>query len=146
VDRIDTVRLRFPASTSTVPRYLPSVHGSFKGSETGSAGFIYQQDQYYIDVHEAEQQGLLPPSKATGRPKGFVEDEAISDGISTEGLKVCDRSLTYVMETEDAGFGNSLMRMWMSYGLAKAEKRAFFVDDTRWYVAFLYPYYSILTL
>jgi len=93
-----------------------------------------QQDQYYIDIQEAEQQGLLPSSKAGGRPKGFVEDEDIKDGISTEGLKVCDKSLTYVMETEDAGFGNTLMRMWMSYGLAKAEKRAFFIDDTRWYV------------
>ena len=93
-----------------------------------------QRDQYYIDVLEAEQQGLLPPSKANGRPKGFVEDEAIKDGLSTEGLKVCDKSLTYVMETDDAGFGNTLMFMWMSYGLAKAENRAFFIDDTRWYV------------
>jgi len=92
-----------------------------------------QQDQYYIDVQEAEEQALLPPSKAAGRPKNLVEDEAIKDGLSTEGLKICDRSLTYVMETEDAGFGNSLMRLWMSYGLAKAEKRAFFIDDTRWY-------------
>ena len=92
----------------------------------------YQVDQYYIDVQEAEQQALLPPSKSTGRPKGFVEDEAIVDGFSTAGLKVCDRSMTYVMETEDAGFGNTLMRLWMSYGLAKAEKRAFFIDDNRW--------------
>ncbi|KAK1919733.1 hypothetical protein P3342_002026 [Pyrenophora teres f. teres] len=91
-----------------------------------------QQDQYYIDIQEAEQQGLLPPSKASGRPKGFVEDEAMKDGTSTEGLKVCDKSLTYVMETGDAGFGNTLMFMWMSYGLAKAENRAFFIDDTRW--------------
>ncbi|KAI9873935.1 MAG: hypothetical protein M1823_007801, partial [Watsoniomyces obsoletus] len=36
------------------------------------------------------------------------------------------------METEDAGFGNTLMRLWMSYGLAMAEKRTFFIDDTRW--------------
>lgn len=91
-----------------------------------------QEDQYYIDVKEAEEQGLLPPSQAAGRPKGFVEDEGIADGISINGLKVCDRTLTYVMETEDAGFGNSLMRMWMSYGLAKAENRTFFIDDTRW--------------
>lgn len=91
-----------------------------------------QKDQYYIDVQEAEEQALLPPSKETGRPKGFVEDESIADGISTTGLKVCDRTLTYVMETEDAGFGNSLMRMWMAYGLAKAENRIFFIDDTRW--------------
>jgi hypothetical protein len=92
----------------------------------------YQQDQYYIDVEEAEQQALLPVSKAAGRPKGFVEDELIVDGFSTTGLKVCDRTMTYVMETEDAGFGNTLMRLWMSYGLAKAEKRSFFIDDTRW--------------
>ena len=94
----------------------------------------YQQDQYYIDVQEAEEQALLPPSKAAGRPKGFVEDESIADGISTTGLKVCDRTLTYVMDTEDAGFGNTLVRMWMSYGLAQAENRTFFIDDTRWYV------------
>ncbi|KAH3986265.1 hypothetical protein HBH98_033940 [Parastagonospora nodorum] len=92
----------------------------------------YQQDQYYVDVQEAEQQSLLPPSKETGRPKGFVEDESIVDGFSTSGQKVCDKSLTYVMETDDAGFGNTLMRLWMSYGLAKAENRSFFIDDTRW--------------
>lgn len=92
----------------------------------------YQKDQLYIDVQEAEQQVLLPPSKVSGRPKGFVEDESIADGFSTSGLKVCDKTLTYVMETEDAGFGNTLMRLWMSYGLAKAENRTFFIDDTRW--------------
>ncbi|KAL6709672.1 hypothetical protein ACN47E_001100 [Coniothyrium glycines] len=102
-----------------------------------------QRDQYYIDVQEAEEQALLPQSVATGRPKNFVEDEAIADGISTTGLKVCDRTLTYVMETEDAGFGNTLMRMWMSYGLAQAENRTFFIDDTRWpygkYKSFFQP-------
>ncbi|OAL53299.1 hypothetical protein IQ07DRAFT_641697 [Pyrenochaeta sp. DS3sAY3a] len=92
----------------------------------------YQKDQYYIDVQEAEEQALLPPTQATGRPRGFVEDESIADGISTAGLRTCDRTLTYVMETEDAGFGNTLMRLWMSYGLAKAENRTFFIDDTRW--------------
>jgi hypothetical protein len=91
-----------------------------------------QQDQYFIDVQDAEEQLLLPPSKAIGRPKGFVEDESIVDGFSTTGQKVCDKTLTYVMETEDAGFGNTLMRLWMSYGLAKAENRSFFIDDTRW--------------
>ncbi|KAF1929563.1 uncharacterized protein M421DRAFT_20522, partial [Didymella exigua CBS 183.55] len=92
----------------------------------------YQKDQFYIDVQEAEEQSLLPPSKASGRPKGFVEDDSIADGFSTAGLKVCDRSLTYVLETDDAGFGNSLMRLWMAYGLAKAEDRTFFIDDSRW--------------
>jgi hypothetical protein len=93
----------------------------------------YQNDQYYIDVQEAEQQALLPPSKASERrPKGFVEDDSIVNGFSTSGQKICDRTLTYVMETDDAGFGNTLMRLWMSYGLAKVENRSFFIDDTRW--------------
>ncbi|RII10420.1 hypothetical protein CUC08_Gglean006410 [Alternaria sp. MG1] len=127
-----------PAQYRDICHQSMEVSKEIRQEAKASAGFAkrmlnyYQQDQYYIDVQEAEQQGLLPPSKAAGRPKSFVEDEAIRDGISTEGLKVCDRTLTYVMETEDAGFGNTLMRLWMSYGLAKAEKRAFFVDDTRW--------------
>jgi hypothetical protein len=142
-----------PAQYRDICHQSMEVSKGLRQEAHASAGFAkrmlnyYQQDQYYIDVQEAEQQGLLPPSIATGRPKGFVEDEAIKDGISTEGLKVCDRTLTYAMETEDAGFGNTLMRMWMSYGLAKAEKRAFFIDDTRWYASsVLFLCYSTLTL
>jgi hypothetical protein len=92
----------------------------------------YQKDKYYIDVHDAEAQALLPPSRADGRPKGFVDDEAIASGRATAGLQVCDKTLTYVMETSETGFGDTLMRMWMAYGLAKAEGRTFFLDDTRW--------------
>ncbi|PVI02612.1 hypothetical protein DM02DRAFT_522621 [Periconia macrospinosa] len=97
-----------------------------------------QKDQYYLDIAEAETQKLLPHSKNIGRPKGFVDDVAIVNKENTYGMKVCDRSLTFVMETADAGFGNTMMRLWMSYGLAKAENRTFFVDDTRW----LYGKYS----
>ncbi|KAF1953812.1 hypothetical protein CC80DRAFT_418769 [Byssothecium circinans] len=97
-----------------------------------------QKDQYYIDVAEAEAQKFLPPSKNTGRPKGFVDDVAMASKANAMGLKVCERSLTYVMETADAGFGNTMMRLWMSYGLAVAENRTFFVDDSRW----LYGKYS----
>ena len=92
----------------------------------------YQKDKYFIDVQDAEMQGLLPPSTAGGRPAGFVDDEAIASGEATAGLKVCDKSLTYVLETEETGFGTTLMRLWMAYGLAKAEGRTFFLDDTRW--------------
>lgn len=93
----------------------------------------YQKDQYYIDVQDAEEQGLMPPAKASGRPKGFVDDEALAANKgAADGLPVCEKSLTYVMETDDAGFGNTLLRMWMSYGLAQAENRTFFVDDSRW--------------
>lgn len=91
-----------------------------------------QEDKFYIDPQDAEQQALLPPAKDKGRPRSFVEDEAIADGFSTAGQRVCERSLTYVMDTDEAGFGNTLMRLWMAYGLAKAENRTFFIDDSRW--------------
>jgi hypothetical protein len=95
----------------------------------------YAKDKYFLDVQEAEEQGVLPPSKESTRPKGFVQNEGmVANQGNTDGMKVCDKSLTYVMETADAGFGSTLTRMWMSYGLAMKEKRAFFVDDTRWYV------------
>ncbi|KAF2280906.1 uncharacterized protein EI97DRAFT_471974 [Westerdykella ornata] len=101
----------------------------------------YTKDQYFMDVAEAEEQGLLPSSKANGRPKGFVDDEDMvaKRPQKEEEMKVCERSLTYVMETTDAGMGTTLMRLWMSYGLALKENRAFFVDDTRW------PYGKYLT-
>jgi hypothetical protein len=95
----------------------------------------YAKDKYYMEVEEAEEQALLPPCKGEGRPKGFVDDEAIAAKKDVTALKVCDRTLTYVMETEDAGFGNTLLRLWMSYGLATKENRTFFIDDTRWYVS-----------
>lgn len=94
----------------------------------------YQKDKYFVDIGDAQAEGLLPQTKATGRPKGFVDDSAIANKESTYGQQVCDRTLTYVMETSDAGFGNTLLRLWMSYGLAKSENRTFFIDDTRWYV------------
>ena len=93
-----------------------------------------QKDQYFVDVAEAEALKYLPTSKNTGRPKGFVDDVAMVDKTNAMGLKVCESSLTYVMETGDAGFGNTMMRLWMSYGLAVAENRTFFIDDSRWCV------------
>ncbi|KAH7132117.1 hypothetical protein B0J11DRAFT_217300 [Dendryphion nanum] len=93
----------------------------------------YQKDQYYLDVQEAEEQSLLPQSSMQGRPKGFVEDDFIAAVKgATGGMKVCDKTMTFVMETDDAGFGNTLLQLWMSYGLALKEGRTFFIDDTRW--------------
>jgi hypothetical protein len=93
----------------------------------------YQQDKYFLDVGDAEDQGLLPPPKSSGRPKGFVDDASmVNHKAATDEMKVCDRTLTYVMETGEAGFGPTLLRLWMSYGLAKKENRTFFIDDTKW--------------
>ncbi|OCL04987.1 hypothetical protein AOQ84DRAFT_356166 [Glonium stellatum] len=94
----------------------------------------YQEDPWFLDVQEAEEQGLLPSSQPSGKPDALVDDVAMTEDQSRggDGMMVCEKSLTYVMETSDAGFGKSLMGLWMSYGLARKEGRAFFVDDARW--------------
>ncbi|KAG9242651.1 hypothetical protein BJ878DRAFT_158874 [Calycina marina] len=89
----------------------------------------YHVDPNFLDVKEAEQQGLLPGPEAT--TNGMVGTFVGQTESSSVG-EVCQKTLTYVMETEDAGLGGTLMMLWMSYGLAKKEGRSFFVDDTRW--------------
>ncbi|EED21736.1 conserved hypothetical protein [Talaromyces stipitatus ATCC 10500] len=44
----------------------------------------------------------------------------------------CHSSLTFVMQSEDAGLGTTLMNLWISYGLAQKQGRSFFIDDTNW--------------
>jgi hypothetical protein len=71
----------------------------------------YTTDWTYMDVDEAER----------------------SRGLSPGGRhNVCATSLTFAMGSESASFGSTVLSLWLSYGLAKKEGRAFFVDDTRW--------------
>lgn len=95
-----------------------------KGGESGT-------DRYFVDVKEAEKQGFLPGPIGTEalRRKG---DLLGVDGNTLGEKPVCTSSLTYVLESDDAGLGRTLMSLWMAYGLAKREGRAFFIDDTRW--------------
>ncbi|PGH32302.1 hypothetical protein GX50_04897 [[Emmonsia] crescens] len=92
----------------------------------------YWKDKNFMDVPDAESNGLLPSSR---------DREISQKGLSVVGgemymerqeVPVCEKSLTYVMQTEDAGMGATLMGLWMSYGLAQYEGREFFVDDTNW--------------
>ena len=85
----------------------------------------YNANPSFMDVAEAEAQGLLPIAQAVGTKLGKEEQP-------TGGMKVCKKSLTYVLESADAGLGTTLMGLWASYGLAKSEGRAFFIDDTNW--------------
>lgn len=72
----------------------------------------YTRDQTFLDIADAERTGALPKSKT--------------------GEDTCETSLTFVLDAEDASFGKSLLLLWMSYGLAKKEGRAFFLDSSRW--------------
>ncbi len=77
-------------------------------------GGYYSRDHTYLDVEQAETIGVLPALEADS------------------GVNVCDKSMTFVLDAEDASFGKSLLMLWLSYGLAKKEGRAFFIDDSRW--------------
>ena len=81
-----------------------------------------------MSVDEAEALHLLPSIaegqkhiSVVGHPNGSYSD-----------LPTCQSSLTFVMETTEAGFGNTLLALWLSYGMAKKEGRTFFIDDSKW--------------
>lgn len=120
-------------------------HGG--ASSHGHYGY-YHVDKNFMDVAEAEEHGALPgiggEHEATSVQRvwnAVVGEDSMSEGQQmkagtevTAVKKACKRSLTYVLETEDAGFGKTMMGLWLSYGLAKKEGRAFFIDDNNWYV------------
>lgn len=123
-----------------------SKHLQESGSITTQPGRsldYYHHDSKFMDVAEAEEHGLLPSAKRINqelkrRPTDSVGDEGgISEDLELADEReanVCERSLTYILESTDAGFGITLMGLWMSYGLAKKEGREFFIDDTNWYI------------
>jgi hypothetical protein len=92
-------------------------------------------DPYFVDVQEAETAGLLRGVASTWwHSRGHDEDGDLV-GESKDSLvekPVCESTMTFVLETADAGLGNTLMMLWSFYGLAKKQGRAFFIDDTRW--------------
>jgi len=90
----------------------------------------YHVDSNFMDVAEAEAHGLLPGAAAK---TSMVEDELVGETQnSLIESDVCERSMTFLLETGDAGLGKTLMMLWSAYGLAQKEKREFFLDDSRW--------------
>ena len=102
----------------------------------------YHVDKNFIDIQEAEEHGLLPSRKATPDPQSWnsttstTNISSTGDSLNTTtdipSPQVCERSLTYVLESHDAGFGHTLLGLWLAYGLAQHENRAFFIDDSHW--------------
>ncbi|TQN72837.1 hypothetical protein CSHISOI_02624 [Colletotrichum shisoi] len=92
-------------------------------------------DRYFVDVGEAQKSGLLPdvansrwPSEGQGRDGALVGEN--KDSLVEK--PVCQSSMTFVLETADAGIGHTIMHLWTFYGLAQRQGRAFFIDDSRW--------------
>lgn len=101
----------------------------------------YEKDPGFVDVSDAVNQGLLPTlleerqQNSNSRKKQETKNgETGADAVTSShaGSKVCDRTLTYVLQSEEAGLGRILWGLWMSYSLAQKEGRSFFVDDTNW--------------
>lgn len=87
-------------------------------------------DNDFIDVYEAQKLGMLP---AAGDTRVYDRGHFVGmDKKDMYGKAVCESSMTYVLESRDAGMGNTLMKLWTFYGLAKEQGRSFFIDDSRW--------------
>ncbi|KAL8983667.1 MAG: hypothetical protein Q9177_004910 [Variospora cf. flavescens] len=106
----------------------------------------------FIDVQEAHDQGLLISPSVTEAYLDRVRDESRAGARGEKETKVqdkslapevCEKSLTFLMESADAGMGKTLLGLWMAYGLARDEDRAFFIDDSNWaygkYASFFKP-------
>lgn len=91
-------------------------------------------DPNYVDVRQAEKTGLLPtPSvdQQTNLKRGSIQGNLV--GVTENpSMPECEKSMTVVLETSDAGIGKTLMMLWTFYGVAKDQGRAFFIDDSRW--------------
>ncbi|KAK3943668.1 cytochrome P450 [Diplogelasinospora grovesii] len=105
---------------------LQQAYLSFTSSDSG--------DHDFIDIQEAENAVYLLSAK--GRKSGKQGQEVALVGTlktkETADQPICAKSMTFVLESTDAGIGRTLMMLWTAYGLALRENRAFFIDDTRW--------------
>ena len=118
-----------------VASHVRELHGRGPPSQQAQPGY-YDEDPYFVDVSEAERRGLLPSSEGKAwKVTARAQADNLLLGEDRTGLidqETCRTSLTYVLESSDAGLGNTLIKLWMAYGLAKKERRAFFIDDSRW--------------
>ncbi|TVY71423.1 hypothetical protein LSUE1_G008521 [Lachnellula suecica] len=112
-----------------VAKHVVDLHSHMHRESMAHYGY-YHVDPNFMDVAEAEAHGLLPGTKAkTNMKQQQLVGENVDGLIESE---VCEKSMTFVMETHDAGLGKTLMMLWTAYGLAQKEGRSFFVDDSRW--------------
>ncbi|KAI0385832.1 hypothetical protein F5Y04DRAFT_157882 [Hypomontagnella monticulosa] len=122
------------AKCREVAAHVRELHGHAKPSQQAQTNY-YHEDPYFVDVGDAEKRGLLPGVegkawKVTARAQSGHLVGDMTDGLVDKS--VCKTSLTFVLESTDAGLGPTIMMLWMAYGLAQKEKRSFFIDDSRW--------------
>ena len=91
-------------------------HGS--GAHGGHRAY-YQRDKNFMDVAEAEEHGILPGLKNQGATSVRKMWNTVmgEDSEAAKDMATCEKSITYVLETEDAGLGSTLMGLWLSLRL-----------------------------
>ncbi|KAI0396252.1 hypothetical protein F5Y17DRAFT_465277 [Xylariaceae sp. FL0594] len=117
-----------------VASHVRELHGQSKLSQESSLDYYYE-DPYFMDVREAEKWGLLPGLEGRAWTSAAQAQDSHLLGQKMDGqtgMETCRTSLTFVLETLDAGLGPTLMMLWTAYGLAQKENRAFFIEDSRW--------------
>ncbi|KAK9773544.1 hypothetical protein AB5N19_05313 [Seiridium cardinale] len=122
------------AKCHEVAAHVRELQGDSHPSQQAQLDYYYQ-DPYFVDVHEAEDRGLLPGAEGKAHQTSTRTQGGHFVGRNEQemvGRAVCKTSMTFVLESPEAGIGPTLMMLWMAYGLAQKEKRAFFIDDTRW--------------
>jgi len=114
-----------------VAHHVSDLHRHLNHQHAGHYDYNHV-DPYFMDVAEAEAHGLLPgvqtTTSLTGKNGHLI-------GVKTDDLiemDLCEKTMTFVLETQDAGLGKTLMMLWTAYGLAIKEGRSFFIDDSRW--------------
>lgn len=107
-----------------------------------------QATKSFIDVQGAHDQGLLsgPTTEEASSDQNTADVRGNSEAQThskSRDRAICEKSLTFLMESADAGMGKTLLGLWMAYGLAREQGRAFFIDDSTWaygrYTSFFKP-------
>lgn len=118
-----------------VATHVRELRGQSPSSQQAQLDSYYYKDPYFVDVREAEKGGLLPGTEGNALQTSARAQGGHFVGVQKKNLvgkQVCKTSLTFVLESPEAGIGPTLMMLWMAYGLAQKEQRAFFIEDSRW--------------
>lgn len=123
-----------PSQYATICHQSDQIRKSKSPAGAGDHPRYYSKDPNFMDIAEAEHDLLLSTRHKNIELKssGLVGIDVSQENLGQKKMKICERSLTYVLESVDAGLGLTLMGLWMSYGLAEKEGRAFFIDDSNW--------------
>lgn len=106
-----------PPQMTDLCSHCVEIAKQFSGGKNNAFDYSYTARDF-VDIAEA-------------RLEEFSAVKQQSD-VDDKTKPICETSLTFVMQSEDAGLGKTLMQLWLSYGLAQKQGRSFFIDDTNW--------------